>query len=85
MKKKILISVLGLLSLLILVSATDRNSTDTERRPMFGSQITGYSDCHNTGIVQADGTPQCSCIQHYTTYVFWIGFDGEREWFGTCN
>lgn len=86
-KKKILIGAIGFASVLTLASATDRSGTDsdTERRPMFGSSITGYSDCHNTGVVQADGTPQCQCTEHYTTYVFWIGFEGERDWFGTCH
>lgn len=87
MKKKLFIGAFALASIFALSSGSiegDESGNETERRPMFGTVITGYTDCQNTGVIQADGTPQCSCIQHSTTYVFWIGFPSEEPWYGTC-
>lgn len=77
MKKKFLIGALGLASVFAMTSTTDENA-ENGRRPMFGQISEGLSDCSPTGM-SPDGQQKCKCTEHYTQYVFWIGFEGTRE------
>lgn len=84
MKKKFLIGALSLASVFAMVSATDEYS-ENGRRPMFGSEITGYGPCTPTGQTNANHLAECSCEVEVTTYVFWIGIVKKIEKrFTTC-
>ncbi|WP_312089928.1 hypothetical protein [Chryseobacterium sp.] len=77
MKKEILIEALGLASVFAMTSATDEIA-ENGRRPMFGKISEGLSNCNPTDMLP-NGQQKCSCTEHYTQYVFWIGFKGTRE------
>jgi hypothetical protein len=75
MKKKLLIGALGLASVFTMSSFQgDSSSEMAARRPMFGSQETGWGPCEPTGEIQADGTPVLMQEVQVTTYIFWVGF-----------
>lgn len=83
MKKKLIIGALALTSILAFAQETGDSSSETERRPMFGSETTGWGPCNPTGEIMADGTPVLIRDIEVTTYVFWIGFSHiETEY---CN
>ncbi|MXS69989.1 hypothetical protein GSF70_02010 [Flavobacteriaceae bacterium W22] len=77
MKKKFLIGALGLASVFAMTSATDEYA-ENARRPMFGKVETYVSDCTPCST-NPDGSQMCMCTQHYTQYIFWIGFEGESR------
>lgn len=83
MKKKFFIGALGLASVFML-SSFDGDGSESERRPMFGTVTTGWGPCTPTGLIQADGTPQCNCPTEETTYVFWVGFSHIENHFVGC-
>ncbi|WP_428068200.1 hypothetical protein [Chryseobacterium gambrini] len=85
MKKKILIGSLVLASVATLSSFNESNADDTARRPMFGSEITGYGQCYYTGEVQADGTKVTAMQVETTTYVFWVGFPSTSTVYNQCT
>lgn len=73
MKKKLLVGAFMFASVFVLNSGTAEDGS-TDRRPMFGSQVTGWGPCQPTGEIQADGTPVLMQEVEVTTYVMWIGF-----------
>jgi len=81
MKKKLLIGTFALAS--VFAMSSFGGDEETDRRPMFGSEITGWGPCHPTGEIMADGTPVLMQEVQVTTYVFWIGFHSIRE--QSCN
>lgn len=82
MKKKLLIGAFMFTSVFVLNSGTE-DSSSTERRPMFGSQVTAWTECKPTGEIQADGSPVLMQEVEVTTYVFWIGFSHTET--RVCN
>ncbi len=83
MKKKFLIGALGIASVFAMTSATDENA-ENARRPMFGQVEGELTNCSPIGMFP-DGGQKCSCTQHYTQYIFWIGFEGTREVESRCG
>ncbi len=83
MKKKFLIGALGLASVFAMTSATDENAENASR-PMFGQVEGELSNCSPSGM-NPDGGQKCTCTQHYTQYIFWIGFEGTREVTVACG
>ena len=88
MKKKLIIGVLAITSILAFAQTSDQSSTDsTERRRFWGwgSSTPEYIDnCQPTGTGQATGEGMCECTAHYTYYVMWIGFDHEEPYHMPC-
>jgi hypothetical protein len=79
MKKKFLIGVLSLASLITLSSFGEENSDSSTERRFWGSTVTSNGDCSPTGEIQADGTPKCACPVLVTYYVLWVGVSEHEE------
>lgn len=85
MKKKLIIGALALTSTFALYSFDDGNQSQTDGRPMFGSDITAWSPCYYTGTIYADGTRETAQDVRTTTYVFWIGFQSYETIYNDCQ
>lgn len=83
MKKKLFIGTLAFASLFTMYSF-DEYETQS-RRPMFGSEVTGWGPCRFTGEIQADGTPVTVREIQVTTYIFWIGFKSIESEYNQCT
>ncbi|MCY1661256.1 hypothetical protein [Chryseobacterium sp. SL1] len=85
MKKKLIIGALALTSILAFAQKKGGSSSSETDRKFFGSEITGWGQCHYTGVIQADGTPETVMEVEITTYVFWIGFSHTEPRYNVCT
>ncbi|WP_316795512.1 hypothetical protein [Pedobacter agri] len=85
MKKKFVIAALAFSSIATLSSFNESSEGSSEKRPMFGSEVTGHGPCYYTGEVQADGTGVTAMEVETTTYVFWIGFPSTSTVYNQCK